>query len=54
MFVLTYIAIGFITVFGWNTGQKVWDKYVEPETQQEQSIDATAVKSSTNLKPTKK
>ena len=35
MFVLTYIAIGFITVFGWNTGQKVWDKYVEQDTYHE-------------------
>ena len=31
-FVLTYIGIGFITVFGWNSGQMVWDKYVEPTT----------------------
>jgi hypothetical protein len=29
-FILTYVAIGFFTVFGWNAGQKVWDKYVEP------------------------
>jgi hypothetical protein len=29
-FILTYVFIGFFTVFGWNTGQKVWDKYVEP------------------------
>jgi hypothetical protein len=28
-FILTYIAIGFFTVFGWNSGQKVWDNYVE-------------------------
>jgi len=28
---LTYVVIGFFTVFGWNAGQKVWDKYVEPE-----------------------
>ena len=33
-FILTYIAIGFLTVFGWNSGQKVWDKYIEPEIQQ--------------------
>lgn len=30
MFILEYLAIGFITVFGWNSGQIVWDKYVEP------------------------
>jgi hypothetical protein len=30
MFVLEYLAIGFITVFGWNSGQIVWDKYIEP------------------------
>ena len=24
------LVFGFISVFGWNTGQKVWDKYVEP------------------------
>jgi len=30
MFVLEYLAIGFITVFGWNSGQIIWDKYVEP------------------------
>jgi len=35
MVILTYLAIGFITVFGWNTGQKVWDKYVEPDTHHE-------------------
>jgi hypothetical protein len=29
-FILTYMAIGFLTVFGWNSGQIVWDKYVEP------------------------
>jgi hypothetical protein len=39
-FILTYVVIGFLTVFGWNTGQKVWDKYIEPEVQQE----AVAVK----------
>lgn len=30
-FIGTYLVIGFLTVFGWNTGQKVWDKYIEPE-----------------------
>jgi Icc-related predicted phosphoesterase len=25
------ILFGFFSVFGWNTGQKVWDKYIEPE-----------------------
>ena len=34
MFVLTYFAIGFISVFGWNSGQIVWDKYVEPSNQE--------------------
>lgn len=29
MFVLEYFIIGFITVFGWNSGQIVWDKYIE-------------------------
>jgi hypothetical protein len=24
------LVFGFFSVFGWNTGQKVWDKYVEP------------------------
>lgn len=30
MFILEYLAIGFITVFGWNTGQVVWDQHIEP------------------------
>ena len=30
-FILTYFLVGFISVFGWNSGQKVWDKYIEPE-----------------------
>jgi len=34
-FILTYIAIGFFTVFGWNTGQNVWDKYIEPNKQEQ-------------------
>lgn len=38
-FIATYLAIGFLSVFGWNTGQKVWDKYIEPEIQQEKSAD---------------
>ena len=29
MFVLEYFVIGFITVFGWNSGQIVWDKYID-------------------------
>ena len=33
-FILTYFLAGFVTVFGWNSGQKVWDKYIEPEVQQ--------------------
>jgi len=38
MVILTYLAAGFITVFGWNTGQKVWNKYVEPDTHHEVQI----------------
>ena len=34
MFIITYFAIGFISVFGWNSGQIVWDKYVEPSNQE--------------------
>ena len=37
-FILTYIAMGFLTVFGWNSGQKVWDKYIEPEVQQIEAV----------------
>jgi len=37
-FILTYVAIGFCTVFGWNSGQKVWDKYIEPEVQQVEAV----------------
>ena len=45
-FILTYIAIGFFTVFGWNSGQKVWDKYIEPEVQQIEVLkNDTAAKS---------
>jgi hypothetical protein len=45
-FILTYIAIGFLTVFGWNSGQKVWDKYIEPEIQQVEVVknDTTKTK----------
>ena len=45
-FILTYIAIGFLTVFGWNSGQKVWDKYIEPEVQQMEAVknDTTKTK----------
>jgi hypothetical protein len=32
MLILYWAAAGFFTVFGWNTGQKVWDKYIEPPT----------------------
>jgi hypothetical protein len=38
------LAIGFVTVFGWNSGQKVWDKYVEPDKTEmyiQQQIDKT-------------
>jgi len=27
------LVFGFFSVFGWNTGQKVWDKYIEPRTE---------------------
>jgi hypothetical protein len=27
------LVFGFFSVFGWNTGQKVWDKYIEPKTE---------------------
>ena len=44
-FIGTYLVIGFLTVFGWNTGQKVWDKYIEPELQQiEVKNDTTKTK----------
>jgi len=35
------ILFGFFSVFGWNSGQKVWDKYIEPrlETSVEQDKD---------------
>jgi hypothetical protein len=35
------ILFGFFSVFGWNSGQKVWDKYIEPkfETSAEQAKD---------------
>ena len=40
MFILEYLAIGFITVFGWNSGQIVWDKYVDvPKIEQEVQHD---------------
>jgi len=42
-FILTYVAIGFFTVFGWNAGQKVWDKYVEPP-----AIEQPAIKNETS------
>jgi len=24
------VIVGFFTVFGWNSGNIVWDKYIEP------------------------
>jgi hypothetical protein len=33
------VIVGFFTVFGWNTGNIVWDKYVEPP-----AIEQPAVK----------
>jgi len=24
------VIVGFFTVFGWNSGNLVWDKYIEP------------------------
>jgi len=30
------VVAGFFTVFGWNYGNIVWDKYVEPEHKIEQ------------------
>jgi hypothetical protein len=45
-FIVTYLVIGFLTVFGWNTGQRVWDKYIEPEIQQEKTADVTNDKKS--------
>jgi hypothetical protein len=35
------LIFGFFSVFGWNSGQKVWDKYIEPkfETSAEQAKD---------------
>jgi hypothetical protein len=47
-FLLTYLAIGFITVFGWNSGQKVWDKYIEPP-----AIEQPADKIETPVPPKK-
>lgn len=37
MIVITYLAIGFVSVFGWNTGQIVWDKFIEPN--QHEKVD---------------
>ena len=36
MFVVEYLVIGFITVFGWNSGQIVWDKYIQPQSTEQQ------------------
>lgn len=38
MFAIYFAAAGFFTVFGWNAGQIVWDKYVEPPSI-EQSVE---------------
>jgi len=38
MFVLEYLAIGFITVFGWNSGQVVWDKYIDVPAIEKQEV----------------
>lgn len=43
MFVLEYLAIGFITVFGWNSGQVVWDKYIDTPSI-EQPVDSKSSK----------
>lgn len=39
MFVLYFAAAGFCTVFGWDAGQVVWDRYIEPHIQVEQPAD---------------
>jgi hypothetical protein len=44
-FIGTYLVIGFLTVFGWNTGQRVWDKYIEPEIQQIEAVKNDTAKS---------
>ena len=38
------LVFGFFSVFGWNTGQKVWDRYIESkiETPVEQPKDTKA------------
>jgi len=33
------VIVGFFTVFGWNSGNIIWDKYIEPTTVT-QSVDA--------------
>jgi hypothetical protein len=30
MFALYFVGAGFFTVFGWNAGQIVWDKWIDP------------------------
>ena len=37
------VIVGFFTVFGWNSGNIVWDKYFEP-TPVTQSVDSEEVK----------
>ena len=32
-FIITWFAAGFVTFFGWTAGEKVYDRYVEPETE---------------------
>jgi hypothetical protein len=33
IFIGTWFAAGFITFFGWTAGEKVYEKYIEPETE---------------------
>jgi hypothetical protein len=37
------VIVGFFTVFGWNSGNIVWDKYIEP-TSVTQSADTEEIK----------
>jgi len=39
MFALYFVGAGFFTVFGWNAGQIVWDKWIDPP-----AIEQPAVK----------
>jgi len=45
MFFLYWAAAGFCTVFGWDAGQNVWDRYIEPHVQIEQPADSEKEKS---------